>query len=154
LGAGALRRIVRGIGLAGLVLLAGALSPTAAPAGEIVVVVHASNAIDEVSLVRLRLFYAGTRRTWPDGKPVTLLLPPSGSVAMDDLVKKVFRKSSEEEIAQYYVSAIYKADFSEIPHQPNVEEGLRIVRSDPGALVVADLDAVTDPTGLRILRPE
>ena len=125
-----------------------------APACEIVVVVHASNSIGEISLVRPRVFHAGTRRTSSDGKPVSPLLPSSGSVAMDCLVKKVSRESSEEEIAQYYVSAIYKADFSEIPHPPNVAEGLRSVHSAPDALVVGDPGAVKDPTGLRILHLE
>lgn len=131
--------------------LAAWLLPTAARAAEIVVVLNEKNAVSTVSLQQLRLIYGAYRRSWPDGTPIQLLLPAAGSPAMQVMVTKVFRRQREEEIAQYYVDLVFQQKLVKPPTQPSIRESLARVRSQPGAIVIAEKDEIDDPSGLRLL---
>jgi hypothetical protein len=134
-----------------LVGLCVGLLPAAVRADELVVVLNEKNPASTVSLQQLRLIYGGYKRSWPDGTPIQLLLPAAGSAAMHAMVTRVFKRQSEEEVAQYYVDLVFQQKLTRPPAQLPIRESLARVRSQPGAIVVAEQSEVDDPRGLRLL---
>jgi hypothetical protein len=124
---------------------------TSAWAGDVVAVVHASNATTEISVHRLRLLYGLYQRTWPGGVRVALLLPESGSPAMDFLVDTVFRMGEEFELERYYLQAVFQQRVARRPRELAAEAAIALVRREPGAIVLVDRDRIGDEEGLRVL---
>lgn len=114
-------------------------------------VLNQKNAVSTISLQQLRLIYGAYKRSWPDGTSIQLLLPASGTPAMQAMVSRVFKRQSEEEVAQYYVDLVFQQKLIRPPAQLSIRESLARVRSQPGAIVVADEGEVDDARGLRLL---
>jgi len=127
------------------------LLPTAAARAELVAVLNQRNPASAVSLQQLRLIYSAYKRTWPDGTAIELLLPPSGSPAMQAMVGKVFKRQSEQEVTQYYVGLVFEQKLVRPPSQPSVSESLARVRAAPGAIAIVERDEVADPGGLHLV---
>lgn len=137
----------------GALALAVLLAAGAARA-ELVAVLNARNPATAVSLQQLRLIYGAYKRTWPDGTTIELLLPPSGSAAMQVMVGKVFKRQAEEEMSQYYLGLVFQQKLASPPAQLSVAESVARVRGHPGAIAIVDSDEVADPSGLRLVPVE
>jgi hypothetical protein len=136
------------------IALVGSLAARSARAGELVAVLNAGNPVTEVSLKQLRLIFGAYKRSWPDGTPIELLLPPSGSAAMQAMVARVFKRQSEDAVSQYYVDLVFQQKLPRQPAQLSTRESLSRVRRDLGAIAIADRDDVDDPAGLRLVPVE
>ncbi len=140
----------------GAALIAGAvawvgLAVEAARAGDLVVVVNERNAVTEMSIQRLRLIYGGYKRTWSEGASITLLLPASGSDAMQQVAAKVMKKPGEAQVSQYYVDLVYQQKLSKEPPKLPTADCLATVRADLGAIALLDRDEVQGAAGVHVL---
>lgn len=139
----------------GALLLVAALalgaSGAAQAADQVVAVVHPSNPVESISLKQLRLLYGTYKRTWGNGEPVQLILPPGEDPALAFLVDVVFKKQSMDDLSRYYVKAIFQQKISKAPPQLTRLQALATVRKEPGAIVLLDRASVDDAEGLRIL---
>jgi hypothetical protein len=135
-------------------LALGALLPAASARAELVVVLNPHNPTSAMSLQQLRLVYGAYKRTWPDGTTIELLLPASGSAAMQAMVAKVFKRQSEEEVTQYYLGLVFEQKLARPPSQHSASESLARVRAAPGAIGIVERDEVADPGGLRLVPVE
>ncbi len=70
---------------------------------------------------------------------------------MQAMVRRVFKRQSEQEVAQYYLDLVFQQKLTRPPVQLPIRDSLSRVRSQPGAIVVADESEVDDPHGLRVL---
>lgn len=143
-----LRRPIRRVLVAAL---ASAILAAGAEAGEVVAIVNPANAAREISLHRLRLLYGLYQRSWPGGVRVHILLPESGSPAMEYLVSTVFRMGREFELDRYYLQAVFGQRIAHGLPRLSPEETLARVRSDPGAIALIDRERIPEPSVVRIL---
>lgn len=123
-----------------------------AAAQEIVAIVNEANVETEISLQRLRLLYALYQRSWHGGVRVKIVLPASGSQAMQFLVSKVFRKGDDWQIDRFYIQAVFQQRIPSRPEQLSSRAAIALVRSNPGAIAIVDREEISDASGLRTLR--
>lgn len=142
------RRRLSGLALLIAVVAFGGLR---AEADEVVALVHPSNDHGALSVKDLRLLYNGSRAQWRDGTPVMLLLPASGSSAMDFLIRRVLRRPSEDDVKRLYVKLIYQQKITRLPQQLSTAEALALVQSVRGAIALAERSAVGTGAGVRVL---
>ena len=138
-----------GAALAALALLAS--TPSDAAKAEPVAIVHPDNPTASLSIQQLRLMYALYKRSWKHGERIDLVLPPSDREAMDFLVTRVFRKTRPDDIAAYYVDAVFRQKIPKAPRQLGERDAIAFVASHPGAIAIIDRSDLTSLDKVRIV---
>jgi ABC-type phosphate transport system substrate-binding protein len=126
--------------------------PAAAGESQLVVIVHPSNPLArEISVHELRLVYALYQRAWKGGSRVELVLPPSGSDAMEYLLENVLLKSNPSELARYYIQAVFQNRIVEVPPVLDAVDAVAYVRGAPGGIAVLRRAEAGAADGVRVL---
>jgi hypothetical protein len=141
-----LRGILAGVPISALLWLA-----TPARADEIVVVLHATNPTQEISLQGLRLLYGGYKRKWRDDRAVSLVLPTADSPAMTYLAVRVFKLADAASVDRYYLEAVYEQRIADLPARMDPRSAIARVRSDPSAIAIVPRAAVESSEGLKLI---
>jgi len=81
----------------------------------LVAIVNSRNKVSGLTLRKLKYLFKGTRKTWANGETVTLFLPPPHSAAQLWLAQNVFQKRDPMSVAQFYVKALVRGEFLQIP---------------------------------------
>jgi hypothetical protein len=135
-------------------LVATAPEADAAPAGDVVVVVHRENPVEELSQQILRRLYRGDQKRWPHGEPVTLLLPRPGTAPMQVVASRVLGLRSDAELAQYYMAAIFQQKIQHAPPTLAQRQAIAEVARNPGAVALVERKAVQPDAAVRVLSVE
>lgn len=127
-----------------VVVLAPVTSSTAEAPATVAVVLHPSNDAEIASTEGLASLFRLSRRSWPSGARVELVLPPTGSAASRFLAEDVLDVGSEKGIAKLYLNAMFQQLITALPQQARSDgETTSLVEREPGAIgIVADADAV------------
>ena len=126
------------------VMLAGAqTNPPAARAEALVVIVHTSNPVTNLSLANLRNICVAEQKHWENGRKITVALREPGQPERAAALQTVFRMK-ENEFDRYFLQSAFVGDVGTAPKQLATANGVRrFVFNVPGAIGfvrVADLD--------------
>jgi hypothetical protein len=156
------RRAARGA-LAAILVLAGAALAAASPGREmgyaplarteapaaIAVIVHPKNPVTNLSLNELRAILKLEKQFWPNGKRVTLYLPPSKSTETEILLDKIYRMPIDS-LQKYWMGKRFSGEIPAKPsYVPNAEAAGSRVKESEGAIAV--VLATQIPPGVRVL---
>jgi ABC-type phosphate transport system substrate-binding protein len=117
----------------------------AAEAKQLAIVAEKSNSVGNLAAGDLIKIFNARLRTWPDGKPIVVVLKDPSSADMQLIVRKVFNMTPEQAHAfvEDHRGAIIVADSDDAV--------IRFVSSNRGAVGVVDLFSLTkDVTVLKI----
>jgi hypothetical protein len=95
--------------------LAGKASYTSIKTDRLVAIVNSRNKVSGLTLRELKYLFTGRRKTWANGETVTLFLPPLHSAAQLWLAQNVFQKRDPMSVAQFYIKALVRGEFLQIP---------------------------------------
>jgi len=139
-----------GLVLAGLLLIG---AGPAAVRGRVAIVVHKSNALDDLSSAELRRILLGDETRWPGKEKITILLLPPGSEERKTLLRVLLRMSDDDFI-RHWISRVFQGEATAGPKTASSAASLlRLVAGLPSALGVLDAEDVQDgDAGLKVLR--
>ncbi|MBI5150182.1 MAG: substrate-binding domain-containing protein [Candidatus Omnitrophica bacterium] len=121
--------------------------------GEIVAIVHPSNAVTEFSTDELKKIFMNNRKNWPDGTAITVWLPAWGSDEMTALTTRIIKCGNESNLKKYYLTAIFQQKIVEIPTSVRDEqEAVRMVAANAGSIAIVDESKILGSTGIKIVR--
>jgi len=115
-----------------------------AQAKQLAVVADTGNPTANLTTADLVKIFNAHTRTWPDGKPITIVLRDPSSPDMQLVVRKLFNMSSDQ------VRAFAHAHPGLIVIADSDEDVLRFVSSTRGAVGVVDLYSLTK--GVNVLK--
>lgn len=121
-----------------------AIMSSLAQAKQLAVVTDTSNATTNLTVAELIKIFNQHMRSWPDGRPIVLVLRDPGSEDMQLVLRKLLSMSpgQAQEFVQTHKGAIMIADSDDAV--------LRFVSSNRGAIGVIDLYSLT--TGVTVLK--
>lgn len=120
--------------------------------GELAVIVHPDNPLDNLSRSDLKKIFLYEREYWEDGSRVLLLMRESGSAEKKKFMEKVY-EISEEELKRLWLSKLYKGEIPSLPRVIRSNKSMRIfVANVPNSIGFID-SAFVDDT-VRILKIE
>ena len=125
--------------------------PTArARAADLAVIVHPGNAVTALSTGELREILLLERQHWRGSGRIYLLLPGSGTVEKELLLRRALRMT-EDRLHRVYLGKLYGGEIFEFPRAVAAGgEARRIVARAPNALAVVDAGAVD--ASVKVLR--
>jgi ABC-type phosphate transport system substrate-binding protein len=111
--------------------------PCAAETKQFAIVTDKANSSSNVTTSELVKIFNARSRSWPDGKPITVVMREPSSADMQLVVRKLFNMTSEQAHAfvQAHRDAIMVADSDDAV--------LRFVSTSRGAIGVVDLYSLT-----------
>jgi ABC-type phosphate transport system substrate-binding protein len=120
-----------------LVLLSAAAMPILVQARQLALIADTSNATANVASTELVKIFNAHTRTWPDGRPITIVLRDPLSSEMQMVVRKLFNMTPDQARAfiQTHKNAIMLADSDDAV--------IHLVSSTRGAVGVVDLYSLT-----------
>lgn len=115
-----------------------------AQAKQLAVVTDTTNSTTNLSSAELSKIFTQHTRTWPDGKPILLVVRDPGCDDMRLVLRKVFGMTADEarEFIHSHKGAIMVADSD--------DSVIRFVSTNPGAIGVVDLYSLTK--GVTVLK--
>jgi hypothetical protein len=123
--------------------------PATTQADDIAVVVSPGNPATEISVAELRKMFAGTKRSWPGGKPIQLITRGPG--CRERLVLLRLVAMSESEFKQYWTAQVFRGDADAEPLTvPSVGMQKEALKSFPGAISLVNLRDVKP--GMKVLK--
>lgn len=115
-----------------------------ARAKQLAVVTDTANTTTNLTSAELTKIFTQHMRTWPDGRPILLVLRDPGCDDMRLVLRKVFDMTPEQ--AQEFIHSHKKA----IMIADSDDAVLRFVSTNPGAIGVVDLYSLTK--GVTVLK--
>ncbi|RME74282.1 MAG: hypothetical protein D6776_05510, partial [Planctomycetota bacterium] len=104
------------------------------------VIVHPANTERSLSLQEVREIFTLERRRWADGTPISVWLPPEDSDAFALLLDTVYRTDLRR-LHRRWRERVFAGELEAPPPTlPTVEELLRVVAAQPGAVAIVPLD--------------
>lgn len=138
------------VGVVGSTVVADASETNGPPA--IIVVVHESVAARDLSMNELRELVLGTRRFWPNGMRVELIVEATPSPGRRAFVQTI-SEMSDLRFRQYWVGQVFNQRATRSPRAaPNRRLALAMVAAIPGSLTVVEEGPM--PPGTRVLTIE
>lgn len=121
-------------------------------ASDIVVIVNKSQKISRLSLLDLQYIYKGDKKKWESGEKVELFLPPEESESMRFLVEKVLTMRNQEDLAKFYLKAIFQQKLI-VPPEPTESAGEALIRvsSTPGGIAIVNEKDVVDNQAVKVI---
>lgn len=119
-----------------------------APA-EVAIIVHPDNHTPDPSLQDLRAILTLQRQFWSDGRRIVILLPATGSVERQVLLRTIYRLT-DSDLRRLWARRLFAGEISAIPLTVRASEAsVAGVKESPGA--IAAVPAGDVPTGVRVL---
>jgi ABC-type phosphate transport system substrate-binding protein len=124
---------------------------TTAQTTDIAVVVNINNPVANLSLGDLRKIFSGTKRTWPSGTSIKLLVRPSGSHERLALLRLL--GMSESEYKQYWTAQVFRGDADAEPVNI-LSFGMtkEAVAAIPGAIGMVEADSVKPSMPIKVVK--
>lgn len=123
---------------------AASLAQTTEQSPRLVVVVHASVPVENLSMIELREIILGQRRFWPNGERIELVVEASASPARQAFVEKI-SGMTEAKFQHYWTSLIFSHKATRPPRNaPDRRLALALVNAVPGALALVEEGALPD----------
>jgi hypothetical protein len=151
-------RLLDGLARAGRALLAAlvlvcsmapVLAWAAPPAGTVAVVVHPDAGVGQLTRDELQAFLLGTRRFWPNGARVELIIRGSPSMERTWHIERLC-DMTEPRFRQYWIGMVFRGRATAPPRPlPSSQAVVASVAAIPGAIALVDASAVT--AGVRVL---
>jgi len=117
---------------------------------DLAVVVHPQNDLSEVSTAELRELVLMERQHWKGGGRVYLVLPQTGTLEKDVLLRRVLRMT-EDQLRRHYLGKLYAGDIAAFPRVARSgAEALGIVSRAPNAIAVVNAGSL--PSNVKVLR--
>ncbi len=117
------------------------LSPRATAQTDTAVVVSADNPATNISLGDLRKFFTGTKRSWPGGQPIRLVIRGPG--CPERLVLLRLLAMSESEFKQYWIAQVFRGEAEAeplvVPSVGMQKEALKVFLGSISLVTVADV---------------
>jgi hypothetical protein len=133
-----------------VLLVAAASTGPLAGAAELAVVVSTQNPVDELSVSDLREVLLMERQHWRGGRRIYLILPGSGTLEKDLLLRRALRMS-EDALRRHYLGKLYGGEIPAFPGTVASGSAARtVVAHAPNALAIIDSSEV-DST-VKVLR--
>ena len=140
------------LALLSLTLGSGIGSASAARAQNLVVIVNGANDISNVSVYDLSRIYKLSRRSWPDGTPISLYLPPPTSEAAKVLATKLLRVGGEADMFTFYLRAIFRQKITAVPESVNAAPvAIERVATTLGGIALLERDDVAASQRVRVI---
>ena len=111
--------------------------PCAVQAKQLAIVADKANATSNLTAAELAKIFTAHSRSWPDGKPITVVMRDPSSADMQLVLRKVLNMTAEQ--AHAFVLAHRDA----IMVADSDDAVLRFVSTSPGAIGVVDLYSLT-----------
>jgi sirohydrochlorin ferrochelatase len=125
------------LAVAALAIAAGALlivPPAEAGGDPIVVIVNASNPIDNLSLTELKKLFLSDRSRWDTGKPVAPVMPAAGAAERTAFLKAVCGMS-DAELNKYFLQAAFSGKSATPPKEVGNSAAVKnFVAGSPGGV--------------------
>ena len=123
---------IRVLGVLGCAVVLCARAAAAGPS-DLMVIVNASNKNPDPSLDEVREILTLQRQFWKDGKRIVLILPPSGSIEKNVLLRQVYRQS-DEELRKTWARRLFAGEIPAVPTSVRSSDALvGAVKRSPGA---------------------
>lgn len=125
------------------------LLPLLAQGADVAVVVNPKSAVSNVTVVDLRKFLTGEKRTWPGGVPVKVILRGGDSHERLVLLKLVGMSASEYK--QSWTAQVFRGEADAEPFAaPSIGMALEATRAFPGAIFL--MDAPDVKPGMKVIK--
>ena len=135
-----------------LCLGSGIGSASSARAQNLVVIVNGANDVSDVSVHDLSRIYKLSRRSWPDGTPIALYLPPPTSDAAKLLATKLLRVGGESDMFSFYLRAIFRQKITQVPESvPLAPLAIERVANTLGGIALVERDDVRSTGRIRVI---
>jgi len=121
--------------------------------GPVAVIINAANKSADPSFDQLAAMLRLEKQFWPDGKRVVLLLPPTGSMAKNVLLQKVYHRT-DPQLRQDWARRLFAGEIPAVPTTlRTVDAQVAAVTRSAGAITVVPAKALL-PAGVRVLAVE
>ena len=108
-----------------------------AQAKQLTVVVEKDNPVSNLTATELTKIFCGHMRTWPDGKPVKVIMRDPSSADMQIVMHKLLNLSPDQ------IQSFIQSHRGEIMIADSDDAVLRYVSSTRGAIAIIDLYSLT-----------
>src|SRR5262249_27551391 len=101
---------------------------------DLAIIVNKSNPIDNLSSVDLRKVFMGERKTWGNGKRVTIAMRDEGQPEREAVLKSIYHMR-DRDFNSYFLHAAFTGDAMEAPKTLSSASGMiKFVFNVPGAI--------------------
>lgn len=133
-----------------LIMILFILSSRLAYAGNIVIVVHKDNPIDDISFRDLVKIFKQDRQYWKDGRKIYLIMQEMGSPEKEIVLKKIY-KMNNNELKKFWLTKMYREEISSFPKTLSSNEAVKLfVSQAPSAVGFMDSDSLDE--SIKILK--
>lgn len=143
------------MGAAALALAVLTMLPALAISGknDIALIVHKTNAMNDVSSAELRRIFLGDETRWSSNDRITILLLPPGTPERQQFLRSLL-KMSDDDFVRHWISRVFQGEASAGPKTASSAASMaRLVAGLPAAVgVIAVADVPTGDSGLKVLR--
>jgi len=123
---------------------------SAAPNGDIAIVVRPDVPVNNLTFAELRKLLLGDRQFWTSNLRVTLLVRAPGAREREVVLKTIYQMS-EAQFRQYWIAKVFRAEAASGPRVVYSNEvAVELASAIPGA--VAFIEAAQVPKGLKVLK--
>lgn len=121
--------------------------------GGLAVVVNKANATEALSTAQLRRLLLGDLRSWPDKKPVSIVVPDGQSAAFKCVLSAIIRMS-DAEYRRYIANAEFRGEEAVELHVAGTgPAAAKMVAGSSGALAIVEASSLSAiPPNVRVIR--
>ncbi len=101
-----------------------------------------SNGVQSMTLADLVKICKGDTSHWPDGRPVTLVMPDPAAASMKLVLQRIYEMKAAE-VKELITAANRRTDRPAIVLVRSDEEAVARVQSTPGAVGIVDVYSIT-----------
>ena len=111
---------------------------------DIAIIVNRSNPVETLSVAELRAIFLAERKSWPDGRRITIAVRRPGEPERGTVLETICRMT-EESLTRYMLHRVFIGETPSVPKTLTTANGVRrFVVNVPGAIGyvrISDLDA-------------
>jgi ABC-type phosphate transport system substrate-binding protein len=122
----------------------------------LVVVTNPKNPVSQLSWPEIKKIFLGEKRTWPNGRKITIAVRSPGHVERDVVLREIYNMS-EAEYHRHFLHAAFTGEIISSPKQLDTAMGMkRFIFNVPGAigyLRASEVDSNVKVIGIEGLAP-
>jgi ABC-type phosphate transport system substrate-binding protein len=126
-------------------------SPTSQQRGDLAIIVHRSNSVENLSLAELREYFLAERSNWSTRQKIRVAMREPGSSEREVVLRLVCGMSRDQDFTTYFLHAKFSEQVIEEPRSLNsAPDMIKFVANVSGAIGYVRADEV-DPS-VRVIR--
>jgi ABC-type phosphate transport system substrate-binding protein len=143
--------IVQPAGAGGRRLFLSSLPPPARQRGDLAIIVHRSNSVENLSLAELREYFLAERSSWSTRQKIRVAMREPGSSEREVVLRLICGMIRDQDFTTYFLRAKFSEQVIEEPRSLNsTPDMIRFVANVSGAIGYVRADEV-DPS-VRVIR--